>query len=575
MVTKLVRSLLVTALLGYSSTLMFSHSLLFAQSGENNLVSSVPGTFQNGTSINNLIGANRFYNAGFTGQGTITANVEAGHIWNGAEALTHVTQYQHHAAAFGTTTQDLFDRHATWVGSHIGGRATVNGGAWQTGIAPGTDLRSGAIASQWNGTAFALGFNFTTNSFTGGYTPYFGTADVINSSWGGTSPAGNNFFAVALDGYAAQNSQTTLVASAGNSGPGQNTVGYPGSGYNAITVGALNNGGNNAYNTMANFSSRGPQDYFDSTNGTVFGVRAAVDISAPGTNLMAAFYGGQTGGNNTTLAGSTNNGTNSNFYTFSVQGTSFASPIVAGSVALLKSASYNTAELAGNAASRDTLVVKSVLMNSADKTIGWNNGQVANVNGLGGVTTTQSLDWAAGAGKLNLNQAFDQYLTAGTRDVLGLANGNLGTVAAVGWDLGNVLLGSSNLYSIGGLLQGNTLFNVTLNWFRNRTFNTVAQTTSDIGQANLTLRVRDLLTNSIISESSSLFNTAEHLSFLLPRTSQYGIEVFYGNNTFGTMGNVNYGIAWSGITAVPEPGSMTLIVVAGSIVIGLRRRRRV
>ena len=541
-------------------------------SGENQIVTNLPGNFTSGTNVNNLIGANRFYNAGFTGQGTITANVEAGHVWNGQEALGHVTQYAHDPAAFGTTTNDLFDRHATWVGSHIGGRLTaVNGGQWQTGIAPGTDLRSGAIATAWSGSAFTTGFNFNAASFNGGYTPYFGTADVINSSWGGTSAAGNNFFAQALDGYAAQNSRTTLVASAGNSGPGNNTVGFPGSGYNAITVAALDNGGNNSYNTVASFSSRGPQDYFDPVNGTVVGARAVVDIAAPGTNLHAAFYGGQTGGNNTTLAGSANNGLNTNFYTFAVQGTSFASPIVAGGVSLLKSASYNTPELAGNAASRDTLVVKSVLMNSADKTVGWNNGQVA--NGAGGVNTTQALDFAAGAGAMNLNRAFDQYLTAGTRDVLGLANGNLGTVSSIGWDLGNVLLGGNNLYSIGGLLQGGSLFNVTLNWFRDRTYNPATFTATDIGQADLTLEVTDLLSNTVISRSSSLFNTAEHLSFLLPSTSQYGVRVVYGANTFGTMNNVNYGVAWSGISVVPEPSTL-LLTLAGVAVGDVIRRRR-
>ncbi|MCC6510082.1 MAG: S8 family serine peptidase, partial [Pirellulaceae bacterium] len=496
----------------------------YVESGTNHIVTNLPGNFNLGTNVNNLIGANRFYNAGITGQGTITANVEAGHAWNGHESLAHVSQFAHDAAAFGTTTNDLFDRHATWASSHIGGRLTaVNSGPWQMGIAPGTDLRSGAIAAVWGGSAYALSFNFSTASFNGGYAPYFGTADVINSSWGGTSPAGNNFFAQALDGFAAQNSRTTLVASAGNSGPVNNSVGFPGSGYNAITVAALNNGGNNSYNTVASFSSRGPQDYFDPVNGTIVGARAAVDIAAPGTNLHAAFYGGQTGGNNTTLAGSFSEGTNPNFYTFSVQGTSFAAPIVAGGVSLLKSASYNTPELASNAASRDTLVVKSVLMNSADKTIGWNNGQVA--NGQGGVNTTQALDFAAGAGAMNLNRAFDQYLTAGTRDVLGLANGNLGTVSAIGWDLGNVLLGGNNLYTIGGLLEGGSLFNVSLNWFRNRTYN--LSTATDVGQADLTLEVTDLLSNTVISRSSSLFNTAEHLSFLLPNTSQYGVRVLY------------------------------------------------
>ncbi len=528
--------------------------------GENHIVSNLPGNFTLGTNINNLIGANRFYSAGITGQGTITASVEAGHIWNGHETLTHVNQFAHDAAAFGTTTNDLFDRHATWVGSHIGGRLTaVNSGAWQMGIAPGTDLRSGAIATSWSGSAFSTAFGFNAFSFNGGYTPYFGTADVINSSWGGTSPAGNNFFAIALDGMAAQNSQTTLVASAGNSGPGNNTVGYPGSGYNAITVAALANGGNNSYNTVASFSSRGPQDYFDPINGTIAGARAAVDIAAPGTNLHAAFYGGQTGGNNTSLTGSANNGLNANFYTVSVAGTSFASPIVAGGVSLLKSASYNTPELAGNAASRNTLVVKSVLMNSADKTVGWSNGQVANLNG--GVDTTQALDYAAGAGAMNLSRAFDQYLTAGTRDVAGLSNGNLGTVKEVGWDLGNVLLGGSNLYSIDGLLQGGSLFNVTLNWFRNRTYDANTFTTTDVGQADLTLEVTDLLSNLVISRSASLYNTSEHLSFLLPTTSQYGIRVLYGANTFGTMGNVNYGIAWSGIVAIPEPSSLMLVLI--------------
>jgi hypothetical protein len=548
---------------------------VMAQSGEGNIVTNLPGNFNLGANVNTIVGADRFYNAGINGQGTIAANVEAGHIWNGHESLSHVTQFANHGDAFGTTVNDLVDRHATWVASHIGGRNTaVGAGPWQTGIAFGTDLQSGAIASGWSGNAYALSFSFTGNSFLGGYTPFFGTADVINSSWGGTTTDGTSangtfVFAVALDGLAAQNRGTTLVASAGNSGPGSNTVGFPASGYNSISVGALQNNGSNVYNTVANFSSRGPQNYSDPENGTTANARTVVDIVAPGTNLQAAFYGGQTGGNDTTLTGSEDSGSNPNSYTSSVAGTSFAAPIVAGAVALVKSASYNTPELAGNAASRDTLVVKSVLMNSADKTLGWNNGQVGNAQG--GVNTTQALDFAAGAGALNLDRAFDQYLTAGTRDVLGLANGNLGVVSEVGWDLGNVLLGTSNLYTIGGLLEANSLFNVTLNWFRNRTF---VGTPLDVAQANLTLRVVDLLTNTLISESASLFDTSEHLSFLLPSTSQYGIEVLYGNNTFGNIGNVDYGIAWSGIRAVPEPSSLVLVFASAASIVVIRRRRR-
>lgn len=114
---------------------------------ENHILSNVPTPFA-GANVNTIVGANRFYNAGITGQGTVTANVEAGLIWNGHESLTHVSTYAYGSSAWGSSAGELFDRHATAVGSHIGGRMTqTGGGAWQMGIAPGTDLQSGAIAT--------------------------------------------------------------------------------------------------------------------------------------------------------------------------------------------------------------------------------------------------------------------------------------------------------------------------------------------------------------------------------------------------------------------------------------------
>lgn len=63
-------------------------------------------------------------------------------------------------------------------------------------------------------------------------------------------------------------------------------------------------------------------------------------------------------------------------------------------------------------------------MNSADKTMGWNNGQMSNPNGSGGVVTAQGLDNRVGTGRMNLDRAFDQLL-GGTTDVTGTAGGNL------------------------------------------------------------------------------------------------------------------------------------------------------
>ena len=273
--------------------------------------------------LNALLGADRYYGhtTPITGQNTISTNLEAGYFWNGHETLAHVatntTNFIADAESWGgASVPAKYDRHATWAAMFIGGRQTaVDPEVRQQGIAPGTDLRAAAIASEWNGPAYALGFKITLASFLTPYEQTFGVADVVNSSYGFTddpdlpptgTASGTDSLSIVMDAYCFQNPGTTYVASAGNSGPTANTVGSPGSDYNAITVGALF--GANAYTAVANFSSRGPQDfgYRDAAGGTVTvaDVRAAVDIAAPGDSLVSAFYGGPTGATTPTSAGS-------------------------------------------------------------------------------------------------------------------------------------------------------------------------------------------------------------------------------------------------------------------------------
>jgi hypothetical protein len=560
--------------------------------------------------INSVLGADAFYNVGIFGQNTITANIEAGAIWGGPSGhqdLTLSTYAYTGAGALGEV-----DRHATWVGSVLGGlnyQDAVNEGTnsvFDFGIAPFTFLASGAIATQWlpppqnpDGTFPSYSGSFDTtqaaiystyNRFTntnaavnapivspgapGLYNGLSGYANVINSSWGFDDPTGTDDFTKLIDGFAREYPNTTIVVAAGNfptPPTPANTVGGPASGYNTISVGATqNNLTLTDFNQVADFSARGPQDYYDPVHGLVSGVRAAVDIVAPGTSIVAAFYGGQSGGNGPTLPNPDPAVPDNNLYSVFLAGTSFAAPIVSGAATLLNSTSitiqqqgfyvYNNTIVFGfPSTSQDSRVIKAVLMNSADKLPGWNNGQQFNAQ-LGRVITTQSLDWSQGAGQVNMARALAQYIDPkGTHDVPG--NGG-GSVAKIGWDLGALSIGGHNDYSIGDLLHAGDFLDVTLTWFRDRTVDDANQVGTDDGQANLDLQIWNSTFTSLLASSESAYNTSEELHFALPADGTYGIRVLYLDQLFGAPQLETYGLAWNDFVAVPEPSAFLLLLGA-------------
>ncbi len=541
------------------------------------------GTFN----LNNFLGANRYYAAGISGQNSITFNLEAGHFWNGHETLQHIATNSTNFVNAGNTfggglIAPLYDRHATLVASLIGGRqSTLNPQIRQQGIAFGTDLRSAAIATEWIAPAYANGFNADGATYATAYSAAFSAAQVINSSYGYVDPAASNAFTRFTDALAVANAGTLHVQAAGNSGPAPNTVQAPGSGYNGLTVGALD--GANVFNSVAAFSSRAPQDFAYVSGATIVrteGVRAAVDLAAPGTAITAAFYGGRSGGNNASLAGSTDLGSVANAYSTSVSGTSFAAPLVAGGAALIASAARTLQPLASNAAAASSMVVKSILLSGADKTAGWNNGQQVVAAGADSfVQTTQSLDWAVGAGRMNLDRSFDIQLS-GQTDVTGIATGLLGDVQAVGWDYGAAQRGVFNDYLLPTLLEGST-FTATLSWMR-----LVDAGQNDLAQADLDFSLWLLDDNdafaTLIGRSASDYNTVEHLHLVLPFQGRYGMRVEYLSNTFdlttggvwGTGANLQtYGLAWNG-TPVPVPGPMPLAGAMAAFGWARRLRRR-
>ncbi|HUO08215.1 MAG TPA: S8 family serine peptidase [Phycisphaerae bacterium] len=547
------------------------------------------------TILNLTLGATRFWAAGYFGNNAMIANVEAGYVWNGHETLSAVNSYVSNAPINQTTPQ--YDYHATMVGFEMVGLGPpVNGSYYyyQTGMAPYANLTSVAIATDWVGTTGQ--FDISSSTLVYGYKTVMQDGvsrqiapgitvtrpvDVVNSSWGYDDPNSTQQPTLILDALTAANHQTVCIA-AGNSGSGGPNVGGPASGFNVIAVGALGDDTTQPpYQNLASFSSTGPNNFYNPATGqTIPGVRAAVSIVAPGSNLTLPAYTGATGTNSDgslfDTTGFPPSDLNKLYFT-QAAGTSFASPLVAGGASLVVDAGYSRF---GGGHAVDGRVIKAVLLNSADKTPGWTNNTTL-VNGV--LTTTQGLDFNTGAGALNLNKAYDQYLS-GTAGL----NLNGGSIHPLGWAFGHVAASTPNDYLLDTPLHAGDTFTATLTWFVNTYFNTSATadpTADNFSDADLHQTYFDQLDlqvwqvangqlSTLIADSTSPYNNTDHLYFTIPSDGNYALRISYLGTTYDLFGTSphadDYGLAWSDV-AVPEPASLPLLL--GGFAFLIRRRR--
>jgi len=540
------------------------------------LAGNYDGTLASTQVVNYLAGAGALYNSGFFGQRTIIANVEGGYVWGQHEVFDRsglgLPNSPELMFSDGSVTGQ-YDYHATMVGHVLAGTGYSNGGlsTLGAGIAPLATLWSGAIATSFDPVNIGS-FSTTDASF---LTPYktvfqgsFGSkADVVNSSWGFDDPAAVSNENRVLDGLAAQNSSVTFVRAAGNGGP----TAAPGVGYNGIVVGSLGGSGDpKPYLRPSDFSSSAAADFYNPATGqTITGVRAAVDIAAPGEQFALAAYLGDSG----SLAGTpyvTSTPATDQYFVFNQSGTSFASPVVAGGVSLLKDVSY--VNFASQPNARDTRVIKSILMAGADATLGWDNGQHL-VNGI--LTTTQSLDYVTGAGRINVSTS-DAIYTAGTTDLPG--NGG-GSIASEGWDLASVPLGGENDYFFNLAFSANTELSISLNWFAGVSFDNGTGLGTPIDFANLDLQVWSVVNGvftSEIAQSDSIYNNSEFLRFVVPSAGTYGLRVSFGSFVYdltNSLTSEQYGIAWNATTLAPVPESTAWSAATGGVLMILAWRR--
>jgi hypothetical protein len=217
-------------------------------------------------------------------------------------------------------------------------------------------------------------------------------------------------------------------------------------------------------------------------------------------------------------------------------------------------------------------VIKAVLLNSASKNAGWDNGEVVDAKGV--IRTMQALDPAVGTGMLDLHRALLQY-AGGVADVPGVEV-NSPVVPIVGWDYAVARPGKDNDYYLAGLLNKGEQMAVTLDWFVNRELDEATGEATDVSFADLDLEVWLViggLPTKLVASSESAYSNVEHLFFELPLEGEYMLRVRYFSDAYmpndpGSWGAEAYAIAWM----VPEPMAPLLLVVGG-VAVGLRRRR--
>jgi serine protease AprX len=216
----------------------------------------------------------------------------------------------------GNPWQDSFG-HGTFVAGLIAGNGASSGGTY-TGEAPGAGLVSVKVAGASGQTDLAtviagVGWTIANHSKD--------DINVLNMSLGYLPVESTVFDPLDQAVEKAWQSGLTVVASAGNSGPGNGTVLSPGDDPLVITTGAVDDGAqaNPADDTMTPFSSVGPTNpdgWFKPD--LVTSGRSVVSLRDPGSTIDSQ--------NPSARVGSAN---------FVGSGTSFSSAITSGAAALL------------------------------------------------------------------------------------------------------------------------------------------------------------------------------------------------------------------------------------------------
>lgn len=241
-----------------------------------------------------IVGAPQVWDLGYTGKGVKVALVDTGIDGTHPDLKGRIVDFKDYVAGK-TTAYDDFG-HGTHCAGIIGGNGAASSGKYK-GMAPEVQfIGIKVLGSDGSGSLdnIIAGLNYAAKS----------DAKIISMSLGSTTHTQSMDDAV----NNAVKAGKVVICAAGNSGPGSRTIGCPADTPAALTVGATDKS-----DVVASFSSRGPN-----RDGTI-----KPDVSAPGKDIVS------------TRATGTNDGKAIDTYYLSMSGTSMATPMVSGCVALL------------------------------------------------------------------------------------------------------------------------------------------------------------------------------------------------------------------------------------------------
>ncbi len=315
----------------------------------------------------------------------------------------------------------------------------------------------------------------------------------------------------------AQNTGIPIIAGIGNGLAMHDPPLYPAAGANVIAVGVANSvDSSDKLTKLKNFALPDPRV---STTGPTADNRVKPDIVAPG-NCLAADVNEP--------------------WQYSATGSysSYSTPIVAGTIALLMQTARQYDDLAPLAEDENrNCLVKAILLNSAEKLPFWNKGYLGDDD-----KHLYPLDFAQGAGMLDATAAYYQLLAGQHKP---------GDVPAEGWDIDtlNPWERPLNYYRFVIDEPENKTITITLNWNKhyspNYPFEALPEKDANLALYLWAIDPYDSSNDYLLDYSDSIHDNLEHIHIPAdPDFFEYEIIVTYNENDT-TEAEQPYAIAWN------------------------------